>query len=69
MFKSVKALAKNPEDKQYRSLLNRRYAYMLIEYGMLDEAEAVLKTLLQDPDSKKFAEGELKYVEHLKKNR
>ena len=63
------ALAKNPEDKQYRSLLNRRYAYMLIEYGMLDEAEAVLKTLLQDPDSKKFAEGELKYVEHLKKNR
>ena len=65
---TVKAeLENSPEDPSYVNFLNRRYAYTLIEYGMLDEAEAILKRLLESPESADFARQELEYIEALRK--
>jgi tetratricopeptide (TPR) repeat protein len=57
----------SPEDQSYVNFLNRRYAYALIEYGKLDEAEVILKRLLESPENEKFARQELDYIESLRK--
>ncbi len=59
----------DPESKSYQfhyAFLNRREAYVLIDLQKYDEAEALLKEMLNDPMSKEFAEGELKYIEQLR---
>ena len=56
-------------DEDYNLLLNRRLAYMLIEYDMLDEAEAVLKELLNNPKTSQFASSELEYVKMLREQK
>ena len=67
-FRVIKEeLLSNPKDQVYKNLLNRRYAYMLIEYGKLDDAEKVLKGLLDDPASASFAKTELEYIKQLKR--
>lgn len=67
-FDMIKASLEQPlQDKKFENFLNRRYAYMLIEYERLDEAEAVLRKLLEDPDSESFARGELEYIQSLRK--
>ena len=67
-FDLVKSeLEKSPEDKIYENFLNRRYAYLLIEYNKLDEAEVVLKRMLETPGNEKFARQELQYIESLRK--
>ena len=60
-------LEKSPTDKSYEDFLNRRYAYLLIEYGMFDEAEEVLNRLLKSPGSASFARQELEYIKSLRK--
>ena len=58
------------ESKSYQfhyAFLDRREAYVLIDLQKYDEAEVLLKEMLNDPMSKEFAEGELKYVEQLRK--
>ena len=68
VFEIIKTeLQENHKDKSYFNFLNRRYAYMLIEYGMIDEAEIILKRLLDDPDSETFARQELEYIKSLRK--
>lgn len=52
----------NITDQKHLSLLNRRLAYVLIEYGELKEAEALLNELLKDPESAEFAKRELDYI-------
>jgi hypothetical protein len=65
---TIKAeLDQSPEDQSYVNFLNRRYAYALIEYGKLDEAEVILKRLLESPENEKFARQELDYIESLRK--
>ena len=60
----------NSEAFQVRNaFLNRREAYVLIDQEKYDEAEILLKEMLNNPMSKEFAEGELKYVEQMKQQR
>ena len=60
----------NSEAFQTRNaFLNRREAYVLIDLEKYDEAETLLKEMLNNPMSKEFAEGELKYVEQMKQQR
>lgn len=54
------------EYKFHHSFLNRREAYVLIDLKRYDEAEVLLKSLLNDPSCKEFAEGELNYIHQLK---
>ena len=59
----------DPESKSYQfhyAFLDRREAYVLIDLQKYDEAEALLKEMLNDSMSKEFAEGELKYIEQLR---
>jgi hypothetical protein len=68
VFEIIKTeLQEEQKDKAYLNFLNRRYAFMLIEYGMIDEAEVILKRLLDDPDSETFARNELEYIKSLRK--
>lgn len=62
-----KELQKPQNDSNYKAFLMRRYAYMLIEFGMLDEAEEVLETLLRMPGCADFARRELEYIKSIKK--
>ena len=50
------------------SFLKRRHGYSLIEFGKLDEAEKVFKSLLDDPTSQDYAVSELAYIQKLKPN-
>lgn len=66
-----KAFDANPESEAYKfrkAFLNRREAYVLIDLKKYDEAEELLKDMLNDPQSKEFAEGELKYIEQMMAN-
>jgi tetratricopeptide (TPR) repeat protein len=59
----------DPESDAYKyhyAFLNRREAYVLIDLGMYDEAETLLKEMLNEPMSKDFAEGELNFVRQMK---
>lgn len=62
----------DPDSEEYRyhyAFLKRREAYVLIDQEKFDEAESLLKEMLNDPMSKEFAEGELKYVQQIKQQR
>jgi hypothetical protein len=62
----------NPESEPYKfhyAFLNRREAYVLIDLEMYDEAETLLKEMLNEPMSKDFAEGELNYVRQRKQQK
>jgi hypothetical protein len=49
------------------AFLKRRKAYILIDKNRLAEAEKLLTEMTNDSLCKDFAEGELKYIEQLKK--
>lgn len=51
---------------RFVSFLNRRYAYSLVEFCKLDEAEKAYKKLLNDPESEDYAMKELAYIQQLK---
>lgn len=57
-----------PEDFEiYLSFLNRRRAYVLIDMGLLDEAEDAFKKILMSDDRKKeYIEQELEYIKELR---
>lgn len=51
----------------YLSFLNRRRAYVLIDMGLLDEAEEAFNKLLMTDDGKKeYIEQELEYIKELR---
>ena len=54
------------ENEKFNLFLNRRLAYLLIDYEMYDEAEEVLNKLLANPKTSEFARGELDYIKSLK---
>lgn len=67
-FEIIKTeLQENHDDKSYYYFLNRRYAFILIEYGMIEEAEIILKRLLDDPASETFVNHELEYIKSLQR--
>lgn len=51
----------------FRDFLRRRKAYVLIDLGMLDEAEKLCKELLSEPTNADFALGELAFIQNMKK--
>lgn len=58
-----------PEKAQLQSFINfvkRRKAYLLVNLGRYDEAERMLKKLLDDPDNSDFALNELAYIQKKK---
>ncbi len=68
-FKKAKVNG-DPNSDAYKfhyAFLDRREAYVLIDQRKYDEAEAILKEMLNEPLSKEFAEGELKYIKQLRK--
>jgi Tfp pilus assembly protein FimV len=48
------------------NFLKRRKAYVYIDLQHYDEAESLLKKMLDDPDNTDFAIGELAYLQKLK---
>ena len=50
----------------FLSFLKRRKSYVLIEFRRYDEAEQLLKELLNDPSSSDFAINELAFLQKLK---
>ena len=64
----IKALPgpKDQELAEYERLLNRRLAFMLIEYKAYSQAEELLLTLIEDPKSAEFATRELEYIKQMK---
>ena len=50
------------------AFLKRRKAYILIDRKRYSEAKQLLEEMLNDPQSKEFAEGELKYIEQMMAN-
>lgn len=64
-----KSFDADPDSEAYQfryAFLNRREAYVLIDQEKYDEAEILLKEMMDNPMSKDFAEGELKYIEQLR---
>lgn len=60
----------DPESGEYKfhfAFLKRREAYVLIDKNRLDEAEVLLKEMLNDPECKDFAEDELDYIAKIRK--
>lgn len=51
----------------FANFVRRRKAYLLVSLGRYDEAERLLKTLLDDPDNSDFALSELAYIQQKKK--
>ncbi len=49
------------------AFLNRRKAYLLVEHGRMEEAKALLNTMLEDPANRDFAINELAYIQRLEK--
>lgn len=49
----------------YRNFLVRRRSYLLVEKRRITEAKELLTKMLDDPDNRDFAIGELKFVEQL----
>lgn len=49
--------------ERFINFVKRRKAYMLVNLGRYDEAERLLKQLLDDPDNSDFALSELAYIQ------
>jgi hypothetical protein len=60
--------SKSPEQAEYASFLNRRLAYMLIDYKAYNQAEELLQALLNDPLSAEFARHELEYIKQIRES-
>jgi tetratricopeptide (TPR) repeat protein len=52
--------------QSFHSFLKRRKAYLLVKKGSYDEAEKLLKQLLDDPENSSFALNELAYIQKIK---
>lgn len=51
---------------RFVDFLHRRQAYIYINQGLLDEAETILLPMLEQPDNKDFAIGELAHIASLR---
>lgn len=49
--------------ERFANFVRRRKAYMLVNLGRYDEAERLLKQMLDDPDNSDFALSELAYIQ------
>ncbi|MCR5078144.1 MAG: hypothetical protein K6A82_08935 [Prevotella sp.] len=58
--------AVDPKLRQFLQFLYRRKAYVLVEMRRLDEAETILRPMLNDPDNGDFALTELAYIQQLR---
>ncbi|MBQ8866567.1 MAG: hypothetical protein IJ013_02435 [Bacteroidaceae bacterium] len=50
------------------NFLRRRYAYVLIDRGELDDAERMLNDMIADEQDVEFAKGELEYLHEIRRN-
>lgn len=53
--------------EHFAAFVKRRKAYLLVSMGKYDEAEVLLKKLLDDPENSDFALTELAYIQNNKK--
>lgn len=51
----------------YHNFLRRRRAYTFVDMGRLDDAEEAFKEMLNEDANKEYAQGELEYIQELKK--
>ncbi|NDW12373.1 hypothetical protein D0T50_05650 [Bacteroides sp. 214] len=56
----------DPATISFFHFLRRRKGYALINSGYLDEAEEIFKAMLDEPENKDYALGELAYIQQLK---
>ena len=52
--------------EHFNAFIKRRKAYLLVSLGKYDEAETLLKKLLDDPENSDFALTELAYIQNKK---
>ena len=52
--------------RPFLQFLYRRKSYVLIELRRLDEAEEILRQMMDDPESADFALDELAYIQQLR---
>ena len=52
--------------RPFLQFLYRRKSYVLIELRRLDEAEEILRQMIDDPDCSDFALDELAYIQQLR---
>ena len=50
------------------NFLRRRYAYVLIDRGELDDAEQMLNDMIADEQDVEFARGELEYIKERRRS-
>ena len=50
------------------NFLRRRYAYVLIDRGELDDAEQMLNDMIADEQDVEFAKGELEYIKEIRRS-
>ena len=55
------------EVQQFYDFLRRRKAFLLVDLNALDEAEEMLRPMLNEPDNSDFALTELAYIQNLRK--
>jgi hypothetical protein len=51
----------------FNNFLKRRKAYVYIEKNRFDDAESLLKQMLNEPDNSDFAINELAYIQKIRK--
>lgn len=52
----------------FYNFLCRRYVYVLIDRGELDDAERMLNDMISDEQDVEFAKGELEYLHKMRRN-
>lgn len=60
----------NKKDQvQLCAFLKRRKAYVLIDWGMIEQAKDLLNSMLEDPLCSEFAKNELAYIRQMEQNK
>lgn len=68
----TKQMRKSEEEAErlapHYNFLRRRYAYVLIDRGELDDAEQMLNSMIADEEDVEYAKGELEYIKEIRKS-
>ena len=68
----MKQMRKSEEEAErlapHYNFLRRRYAYVLIDRGELDDAEQMLNSMIADEEDVEYAKGELEYIKEIRRS-
>ena len=68
----MKQMRKSEEEAErlapHYNFLRRRYTYVLIDRGELDDAEQMLNSMIADEEDVEFAQSELEYIKEIRRS-